>query len=165
MGPMWGPSLKPCLQSSFLILPQRGIAVRGWAQGGPKGPMCVWVWVGGGGSRLSANLPAPGSRRPPAARRPAPAAAHLASVRIPERPLWRPQRPLWRPQRPLWMPQRPRGHRGQICAFPPAAYGQTAGFRKKILDFDFFFIDKSGDGIFWGTNFSRRRSLDGSRVA
>ena len=71
--------------------------------GGPKGPMCVWVWVwvwvGGGGSRLSANLPAPGSRRPPAA-------AHLASVRIPERPLWRPQRPLWRPQRPLWRPER-----------------------------------------------------------
>ena len=54
---------------------------------------------------------------------------------------------------------------GQICAFPPAADGQTAGFRKKILDFDFFLIDKSGDGIFWGTNFSRRRSLDGSRVA
>ena len=81
-----------------MFLPQRGIAVRGWAQGGPKGPMCVWVWVwvwvglglglglgrsgsgsgwvwlwvwvGGGGSRLSANLPAPGSRRPaPGARR------------------------------------------------------------------------------------------------
>ena len=32
--------------------------------------MCVWVWVGGGGSRLSANLPAPGARRPaPGARR------------------------------------------------------------------------------------------------
>ena len=54
-----------------MFLPQRGIAVRGWAQGGPKGPMCVWVWVGGGGSRLSANLPAPGARRPPpGARRP-----------------------------------------------------------------------------------------------
>ena len=47
------------------------------------------------------------SPRPPGARRPAPGAAHLASVRIPERPLWRPQRPLWRPQRPLWRPQRP----------------------------------------------------------
>ena len=93
--------------------------------GGPKGPMCVCV--GGSGSRLYANLPAPGARRPPpGARRP---------------------------------------HTLPICAFPPAADGQTAGFRKKILDFDFFFIDKSGDGIFWGTNFSRRRSLDGSRVA
>ena len=47
------------------------------------------------------------SRLPAPARRPAPGAAHLASVRIPERPLWRPQRPLWGPQRPLWGPQRP----------------------------------------------------------
>ena len=58
-----------------------------------------------------------------------------------------------------------RPHTLPICAFPPAADGQTAGFRKKILDFDFFLIEISGDGIFWGTNFSRRRSLDGSRVA
>ena len=49
--------------------------------------------------------------------------------------------------------------------FPPPADDQTTGFRKKkILDFDFL-IEISGDGIFWGTNFSRRRSLDGSRVA
>ena len=95
--------------------------------------MCVWVWVGGGGSRLSANLPAPARRPAPGARRRTPCLCG--------------------------------GHRGQICAFPPAADGQTAGFRKKIVDFYFFLIDKSGDGIFWGTNFSRRRSLDGSRVA
>ena len=114
--------------------------------GGPKGPMCVCVWAA-----VAPDFMRTSRRPPPAARRPPPAAAHLASVRIPERPLWR--------------PQRPRGHRGQICAFPPAADGQTAGFRKNILDFDFFLIDKSGDGIFWGTNFSRRRSLDGSRVA
>ena len=37
--------------------------------GGPKGPMCVCV--GGSGSRLYANLPAPAARRPaPAARTP-----------------------------------------------------------------------------------------------
>merc|ERR1739841_37989 len=61
------------------------VSSRGWAQGGPKGPMCVWVWVGGGGSRLSANLPAPGSRRPPpGARRRTPASVEATEAKSPK---------------------------------------------------------------------------------
>ena len=82
--------------------------------GGPKGPMCVWVWVGGGGSRLSATLPAPARLPAPGSRRPPPGAAHLASVRIPERPLWGPERPLWGPERPLWGPERPKNEDSSV---------------------------------------------------
>ena len=49
--------------------------------------------------------------------------------------------------------------------FSPGRRWPNGWVSEKILDFEFVLIDKSGDGIFWGTNFSRRRSLDGSRVA
>ena len=72
-----------------LILPQRGIAVRGWAQRGPQGPhvvvcvgpegaprapcgcvrVCVWVWVWVGREGPETFREPPGTR-PPAARRP-----------------------------------------------------------------------------------------------
>ena len=60
--------------SAPIILLQRGIAIF---------RVCVCVCVGGRGSRLSVNLPAP-ARLPPAARRPAP--AHLASVAVAKAP-------------------------------------------------------------------------------
>ena len=69
LGPPWAPAALWDLREAqcTLVLPQRGIAIFG-------GCVCG-VGVGGSASRLSANLPAPGSRPAPAARLP-PGAAH-----------------------------------------------------------------------------------------